>query len=215
MDATRIGRVIEELTRSGTATDAMGTERKIFPVALDPKVAPTLREWVLREKAVSTVEVGLAYGYSALNICEGLVRGGDPRARHVVMDPHQLEGYHSAGLRVLESAGVSDLVEFHNEESQHLLPRLLAEKRCFDLAFVDGNHRFDYVFVDLFFLNRLVRKAGVVIVDDYNLPGIRRAVSFFIRNLKWSLECVDGERLAVLRTPEGPDNRDFTFFEDF
>lgn len=44
---------------------------------------------------------------------------------------------------------VRDLVEFHAEESQIVLPRLLAEARRFDLAFVDGNHRFEGVFLDL------------------------------------------------------------------
>jgi hypothetical protein len=33
---------------------------------------------------------------------------------------------------------VRDLVDFHAEESQIVLPRLLAEGRRFDLAFIDG-----------------------------------------------------------------------------
>jgi hypothetical protein len=55
----------------------------------------------------------------------------------------------------------------------------------------------------------------VIILDDYDLPGIRRAVSFFVTNLNWTLEQVSGERLAVLRTASGADTRDFKFFVEF
>jgi hypothetical protein len=38
---------------------------------------------------------------------------------------------------------VRELVEFYAEESLVVLPRLLTEGREFDLAFIDGNHRFE------------------------------------------------------------------------
>ena len=216
MAADRIRTVIQDLVRTGSVVDAKGVERSIFPVALGPAKAAVLRDWVLREAPAHTIEVGLAYGFSALHICEALVLTGRPDVRHVVIDPNQLTGYASAGLRVLERAGVTDLVEFHAEESQLLLPRLAAAGRCFDLAFVDGNHRFDYVFVDLFFLRRLVRRGGIVVLDDYNLPGIRRAAAFFVTNTGWTLEttAVD-DQIVVLRTAATPDSRDFRFFADF
>jgi predicted O-methyltransferase YrrM len=170
---------------------------------------------VLREKAVRTVEVGLAYGFSTLHICEGLLINGNPGARTVAIDPNQLTGYASAGLRQLDEAGVTDMVEFYPEESQHVLPRFIRDGRIFDLAFVDGNHRFDFVFVDLFFLRTLVRKGGVVILDDYDLPGIRRAVSFFVTNCKWTIESANDEEVVVLRTTTEPDARGFRFFAEF
>jgi hypothetical protein len=83
---------------------------------------------------------------------------------------------------------------------------------------VDGNHRFDAVFVDLFYLGRLLRRSGVIFLDDYDLPGIRRAVAFFPANLGWRVEeeSSDGEhRWVVLRTAATPDERDFRYFVDF
>jgi hypothetical protein len=89
----------------------------------------------------------------------------------------------------------------------------------FDLAVVDGNHRFDAVFVDLYYLGRLLRPGGIVFLDDYHLPGIARAVSFFVTNLGWSPEEVstaeDRHHWAVLRTSAEPDARPFTYFVDF
>jgi hypothetical protein len=67
----------------------------------------------------------------------------------------------------------------------------------------------------MFFLGRLVRKGGVVILDDYNLPGIRRAASFFVTNMGWMIADTVNERMVVLRTPTAPDARDFRFFVEF
>ena len=111
------------------------------------------------------------------------------------------------------------MVELHVEESQIALPRFLEKGRRFHLAFVDGNHRFDGVFVDLVFLGRLVRAGGIVFVDDYQLPAVARAVSFCVTNLDWTLEEVSAadelHRLAVLRTSAVADTRPFDYYVDF
>ena len=56
-------------------------------------------------------------------------------------------------------------------------------------------------------------------VDDYQLPAIARAASFFVRNLGWTLEEVsawdDVHQWAVLRTSAVPDTRPFDFYVDF
>src|SRR5207248_1052002 len=56
--------------------------------------------------------------------------------------------------------------DVHEEESQLVLPRMVAEGRSFDFAFVDGNHRFDRVFLDLAYVGRLLHPGAVVFVDD-------------------------------------------------
>jgi hypothetical protein len=110
-------------------------------------------------------------------------------------------------------------VEHHAEESQIALPRFLSEGRRFDLAIVDGNHRFDAVFLDLFYLGRLLRPGGIVFLDDYHLPAIARAASFFLANLGWALEEVstteDRHHWAVLRTSATRDTRPFDYFVEF
>ena len=144
---------------------------------------------------------------------------GNPDPRHVTLDPWQTPAYANRGLERLEEAGVRSLVEFHAEKSQLALPQFLKAGRQFDLAFVDGNHRFDAVFVDLYYLGQLVRKGGIIVLDDYNLPGIKRAASFFINNLDWKIEEMsppdDEHQWVVLRTAEQEDARDFRYFVEF
>jgi predicted O-methyltransferase YrrM len=174
---------------------------------------------VRRERASRTLEIGLGYGVAALFVCEGLLQNGASDARHVTIDPYQETRFGGVALQLLDEAGVRDLVELHGEESQLALPRLVAERRTFDIAVVDANHRFDGVFVDLVYLARLVRPGGIVLVDDYQLPSVARAVSFFLTNRGWTLEEISTEdalhNWAVLRTSTEPDERRYDEFVDF
>jgi predicted O-methyltransferase YrrM len=212
--------VIERLERVGSAIALSdGTVHTLFPVAISSDEGEALRAWVVRDRATRTIEIGLGYGISTLYICEALVAQGDPTAHHVAIDPHQATRFASCGLQFLTEAGVADLVEHHAEESQMLLPRLVANGRQFDLAFVDGNHRFDGVFLDLIYLGRLLRKGGIIFLDDYQLPGVAKAASFCVTNLGWTLEEYSKEhdvhQWAVLRTCLIADTRSFDYFVDF
>ena len=212
----QVRRVIERLVHDGCiVARSDGTQHSIFPVAASPAEGEALRNWVCKEAAVNTIEIGLGYGFSALNICEGLLTSGHPAARHVVLDPNQSWRFSDCGLQVMEEAGVGQIVEHHTEFSEIAPPRFLEEGRKFDLGFIDGNHRFDGVFLDLFYLGRLIRKGGILILDDYNLPGIRRAVSFFLTNLGWTVEEAIDDYAVVLRAAAQADKRDFRYFVDF
>jgi predicted O-methyltransferase YrrM len=216
----QVREVIERLVRDGTVTARSdGTVHDLFPVAVGAAEGEALREWVVGERPRRTIEIGLGYGISALFICEGLLSNGDMAARHLALDPNQTVRFGSCGLQVLEEAGVASLVEHHAEESQIALPRFLSEGRRFDLAFVDGNHRFDGIFLDLVYLGRLLRPGAIVVVDDYQLPAVARAASFCLTNLGWSLEAMsppdDLHQWAVLRTSTVPDTRPFDDYVEF
>ena len=99
-------RVIERLVCDGSVESrADGTRHSVFPVAVSPEEGEALRDWVSREGAVKTIEVGLGYGVSALHICEGLLLNASPAARQVVLDPSQSTRFSDCGLQVLEDAG--------------------------------------------------------------------------------------------------------------
>jgi predicted O-methyltransferase YrrM len=222
----KVREVRERLFRAATVVArADGRSLEMFPVAIGEEEGLALRDWVRREGAVRTLETGLGFAISTLFICEGLLANG-PEGRHVASDPYQFEGlpmhrttYVGVGLQILEDAGVRDLVEFYAEESQVTLPRLLAEGRLFDLAFLDGNHRFEGVFLDLIYSGRLLREGGVVFVDDVQLPGVGRAVNFCLKNLDWTSEDRGKESIhewIVLRTgPRDAYLRPYADFVDF
>jgi predicted O-methyltransferase YrrM len=150
--------VIERVIAEGTlVARSDGSLHELFPVAASAAEGRALREWIMRERATRTIEIGLGYGISVLHVCDGLLANAGPTVHHAVIDPYQATRFSDCGLQLLEEVGVSGLVEHHAQEPQLTLPRLLGERRVVDLAFVDGNHRSDGVFVDLVYLGRLVR----------------------------------------------------------
>jgi predicted O-methyltransferase YrrM len=201
--------------------DRHGREHALFPVAITPAEGQALRSWIERERATNTIEIGLAYGFATLHIVDALLANssGARTARHTAIDPFQTSSFAALGRQHLAEAGVADLVEVHEEESQLVLPRMVAEGRSFEFAFVDGNHRFDRAFLDLVYLGRLLRPGGVAFVDDVQLRAIARAIEFLTKNRAWKVEewsPADPEhQWAVLRTPMEPDDRGFADFTDF
>ncbi len=177
--------ILERAYEKGSVPDASGAERQLAPHSIERANGEALRDLAIREEAARTIEVGLALGMSALFFAEAVSgRGG----RHVAIDPFQAESWNGAGLRTLREADVEDVVEVIEEESQIALPRLVSEGREFDFGFVDGDHRFEGAFIDLYFMTRLVRPGGLVVVDDMWLPAVRVAVAYCERNLGLSLE---------------------------
>src|SRR5262249_29006211 len=150
----------------------------IFPIAINGVQGRALRDWIVKEKAAQTIEIGLAWGLGALHICQGLLMNGDKNSHHIALDPFQAASFKNCALQLMKEAGVSNLVEHLAQESQLALPRFLSETRRFDFAFVDGSHLFDRVFLDLIYLGRLVRPEGIIFADDYQAPAVSKAVSF-------------------------------------
>jgi predicted O-methyltransferase YrrM len=176
---------LEAAYRDETVLDGAGARVDLFPHSVDRAAGEALRELARAEAAQRTIEVGLALGLSAVFLGQAVLeRGG----RHVAIDPFQQESWNGAGLRTLRDAGLGEVVEVIEEESQLALPRLVSEGREFDLGFVDGDHRFEGVFLDLYYMTRLVRPGGVIVVDDMWMPAVRMAVAYVERNLGATLE---------------------------
>jgi predicted O-methyltransferase YrrM len=182
---SRVEGFLERAYHRGSVPGSSGAPQDLTPHSVEAELGAALRDLAIAEGATRTIEVGLALGMSALFLCQAVLpRGG----RHVAIDPFQQESWNGAGLRALREAGVDDVVEVIEEESQLALPRLVSEGRRFDLAFVDGDHRFEGVFLDLYFMTRLVKPGGLVVVDDLWMPAVRTAVAYVERNLGAELE---------------------------
>ena len=224
MSLQRVREVRQRLVETGTVTGrAVDRVHELFPVAVGLNEGIALTDWVRREQAKVTLETVLGFGMATLFIFEGLL-ANTAEPRHVACDPYQFESlpghrtrYHGVGLEVLEDAGIRDFVEFHAEPSEIVLPRLLAEGRRFDLAFIDANHRFEGAFLDLFYSARLLKEGGIVFVDDTQFDGVRRAVNFFVTNLGWVAEDegVDDEFHSWIVVRIGPEDAFYRRLDEF
>jgi predicted O-methyltransferase YrrM len=174
-----------------------------------------LRDLLLAEKPSTVIEIGLAYGSSALAIAEALVAAGSNDARHVILDPRQ-KHFHGSGWAAIVAAGVANLCSLVEERSQLALPRLLGDGLVADAAFVDGSHIFHNVFVDLFYLRELVRPGGLVILDDCSYLSVATAASYFEVNMGWDPEPIAWPtRLRAFRLPMPRIEPSFESFRPF
>jgi predicted O-methyltransferase YrrM len=177
--------------------------------------ADVLRDLLLAEKPGTVIEIGPAYGSSALAIAEALVAAGSSDARHVIVDPYQ-EHFHGSGWAAITGAGLTGLCSLVEERSQIALPRLLGDGFVADPAFVDGSHIFHNVFVDLFYLRELVHPGGLVILDDCGHLSVATAARYFEVNTGWEPEPIAWPtRLRAFRLPTPRVEPSFDSFGPF
>jgi hypothetical protein len=100
-----------------------------------------------------------------------------------VIDPFQERVWSNVGWDLLRSAGLDSIARLMLAPSSIVLPQLVAEGLIADAAFVDGSHRFHEVFVDLYFLRKIIRPGGLIVIDDNWAPSVRTAVHYYEQNL--------------------------------
>lgn len=182
-------------------------------VTLPSDYCDRLRDLVIAERARVVIEIGLAYGSSALAIGEALA--SHEVAQHLVIDAFQ-DRFDNVGWDSITDAGLETICELRRERSQLALPRLVAEGFVADAAFVDGSHMFHNVFVDLYFLRELVRPGGLVILDDCDWPSVATAVHYYEVNAGWTLEAHGlPSRIRSFRLPDPRVEPSFEDFEPF
>ena len=183
-------------------------------VALPAADGDILRDILIAHGAHVVIEVGLAYGSSALAIGEALCSTGGTEASHIVIDPFQATAYENVGWDALNAAELAAQTTFIGEASSIALARLAGDGFTADAAFVDGSHRFHEVFVDLYFLRKLVRPGGLIILDDAAWPSVATALRYFDLNLGWRPVEIAG-RLTARRLPGELLEPDFSDFKPF
>jgi predicted O-methyltransferase YrrM len=210
----RVREVRRRLARDGPPWTRDRTE-DFQTVTVPERDCDALRDLLIAEGVETVVEIGLAYGRSALAIGEALVAVGARRPLHVIIDPLQVTEWSNVGWRLLRSAGLQPIARLVLQPSSLALPQLLAEGLAADAAFVDGSHRFHEVFVDLYFLRKLIRPGGVVVLDDHWWPSVATAARYFELNLGWRVvpDAFDGARLRALRLPDPPFEPPFEDFQ--
>jgi hypothetical protein len=162
-------------------------------------------------RPLQTLEIGLGYGVSAaVTLATGLVD------RHLVLAYDGNAERTELARKIASSQDRSGALEIRMGLSQDLLPGLVQSGAMFDLALVDGGHRFDDVFVDTYYVARLLRPGGYMVLDDTWMPSIRHVVAWLRTNMTgvWTaLPDVPG--VSVFRRTGGEDQREWNHFVPF
>jgi len=139
---------------------------------ISPKACEVIQAWIGQHRPRRLLEIGFAYGISSLFICDAIAGSGE--VEYHIIDPLQQSLWQSVGRSNLDRAGFAGLYRLHEEPSEFCLPRLLQAGETFQFALIDGMHTFDHALVDFFFVNRMLEVGGILVMDDANLPSIRK-----------------------------------------
>lgn len=139
---------------------------------LSPKEGELLAEYATGK---TCLEIGTYCGLSSICIAQTATR------LHVV-DTFMSEQFAGGGFTLavfvanLWKYKVRSKVCIHVGACEDVLPSL--RDHSFDLAFVDGDHRFEGVKSDLIGVRRMLRRGGVLICHDYGMDGVRLALDY-------------------------------------
>jgi cephalosporin hydroxylase len=190
-----------ETRRAGTRS---GGELQNVPLSSRNNLL-VLRNLCMALQPERTLEVGMASGGSALALTSAhRDLGRPPGHQHLAVDPLQLapNAYDGAGLVALERAGLAGYARLYAGYSSAVLPRLVEEGLRVGLAYVDGSHLVEDVFIDFYYSARLLEEGGVLCFDDCAVPDVRKVIRFIQRNYAAILEPFD---LDVHRADGGRD----------
>jgi predicted O-methyltransferase YrrM len=175
--------VLREMLESGTALDERG-ERQPLHSHIPARFAEALYRTVLARRPALVVEVGMAMGCSTLAILTALEEIGE-NGRLISIDPYQ-SAYQNCGLAAVRRAGLAARHHHATQPDYLALPQLLAEGTRADLAYIDGNHTFDFALLDFWYLDRMVPVGGVVAFNDCAMPAIHKVIKFVLTHRRYA-----------------------------
>jgi predicted O-methyltransferase YrrM len=150
------------------------------------RISPEQGMWLYnlcREaKPKTTLEIGLAYGFSTVYFLASIRENGV--GHHVAVDPFESGWWLGIGMCHARSLGMSDSFRFIEQKPVSAFVHFADRGEMFEVIFIDGNHRFDGAFVDFTLSAELCPTGGCIILDDMWMPSIRRVVAFIRSNRK-------------------------------
>ena len=95
--------ILEDILKRGVVTD--GETELPLKDNMDETEGDLIRRCFVEVKPSLSIEIGCAYGISAMFACDALAFNGKP-CRHIIFDPFQSLHWKSIGIRNLQRAGL-------------------------------------------------------------------------------------------------------------
>lgn len=197
-----------------------GGEREIsFTCSIHREAGRWLYDLIVQRKPERILEVGLAWGGSAIHLSAGQRDNG--RGLHIAADPLQNIVWSGIGVSEIRRLGLDQRADGHGgfklveRRSDELMAELVARGDRFQFILIDGDHSFHAVFVDLHFAERLLDVGGLLIFDDARDPPTSRVLSYIAANMANLKPVPHSFRRFAAFEKVGEDQRDASILFDF
>lgn len=179
--------------------------------AINKKEGEFITKLIKKYNLKRCLEIGFANGISALYILSS-----SKKNTLVSIDPFQKTQWNNNGIKILTN---SKLISRHNlieKKSYEAMPELLKDNEGkFDFIFIDGWHTFDYTLVDFFYADKLLRKGGIIVVDDAKHQGVAKCLKYIDTNYNNFYKKIDSHNTIGVYRKIKEDNRDWNFHKFF
>lgn len=166
--------LLEKIFETGSFTTSQDQTVKIHSETKRDQCA-FLQKLVADNNFSRSLEIGFAYGISALAITEQIARNN---GKHVLIDKFEHKNWKSVGLDLIEQAGLTNNTEFYEQYCYEVLPELLKAKRTFDFVYIDSTKQLDWLLVDFFYIDKMLSVNGIIVFDDASFPGITKLLRY-------------------------------------
>lgn len=178
-------KTLQQIFSTGKTTDQDGRER-VVDDRISESEAKILYNTVKAAGGGNSIEVGMAYGVSALVICQAQ-RDTGSNGVHYAVDPNQFSHYRGAALEALKKEGLDRYVKIQEGPSHMMLPRLIEQNTSARFAFIDGWHTFDYTLIDFFLADKMLEPGGYMAFHDVYGRSKQRVINFILTHRKYSI----------------------------
>jgi predicted O-methyltransferase YrrM len=181
--------------------------------AIKKEEGNTIQNIINKYKLEKCLEIGMAFGISAFYILTS-----NKNVSLTSIDPFQKDPtqWKSMGLKLIKKMNLNNRHNFISELSYISLPKLLSTygSSYYDFIFIDGWHTFDYTLIDFFYADKLLRKNGIIIIDDALHEGVKKFVRYIETNYK------NYKKIDIYKTQAGfqklkEDSREWFFHSGF
>lgn len=152
----------------------------LFPVSINATQGAFLVHIIEQYKPKIIVELGFRYGISSLWIQSA----AHLPHRHIIIDPyHHIPNppkRYTIDTFIKKQKGV---IQEEGMTSQEYLAGLLSKKIQVDMVFIDASQWFDSVMTDMYFVSRILRVRGIVVIRNIWSKPVRRAIMYYLKNL--------------------------------
>lgn len=173
----------------------------------------TLQYLINKYSCKHCLEIGMAFAISSYYILQT-----NNHTKLISIDPYQSLQWKNYGLKILKKYNLASRHKLIQKKSYEVLPILLQKfEQKFDFIFIDGFHTFDYTLLDIFYSIKLLKKNGILVIDDVLHKGVSKVISYIDTNYYHFLKKIILKNIHTICAYQvvESDNRDWNFHNKF
>lgn len=166
--------------------------------------------------AKDILEIGCAYGTSGMVLINSLIKNGGGNLTSI--DPYQTTQWKNVGKYNIDKIielNKNDIIVKHEliqELSSIALNNYVNKNKYFDLIFIDGSHSYLDVLIDIFCSIKLLKKGGLMILDDVLHTGVKQVINElkFMSNME-KVHLVEDDTFKIIKSSYFYNNFDKSY----